>query len=103
MTRVALLERLKQLQQMPKFQKRDITTVSALLSNEALARHGSSARRPRARRTGPAREATDQACGRRWLGKRSTYLSIRPRRSSIRTSRMLALSTPAAVRWHRFF
>jgi hypothetical protein len=39
MTRVALLERLKQLQQMPKFQGRDITTVSALLPNEALARH----------------------------------------------------------------
>ena len=39
MTRLALLERLKQLQQTPKFQQRDITTVSALLSNEALAKH----------------------------------------------------------------
>lgn len=39
MTRLALLERLKTLQQMPAHQERDITTVSALLSNEALARH----------------------------------------------------------------
>jgi hypothetical protein len=39
MTRLALLQRLKQLQQMAKFQERDITTVSALLSNEALAKH----------------------------------------------------------------
>jgi hypothetical protein len=39
MTRLALLERLKQLQQTPKFQERDITTVSALLSTEALAKH----------------------------------------------------------------
>jgi hypothetical protein len=39
MTRVALLERLKELQQMPKFQKRDIRTISACLSNEALAKH----------------------------------------------------------------
>lgn len=39
MTRLALLQRLKELQQMPKFQKRDITTVSALLSTEALAKH----------------------------------------------------------------
>ena len=39
MTRLALLERLKTLQQTPAHQKRDITTVSALLSNEALARH----------------------------------------------------------------
>ncbi|WEX11055.1 hypothetical protein [Chelativorans sp. AA-79] len=39
MTRLALLERLKQLQQMPKFHTRDITTVSAMLSNEALAKH----------------------------------------------------------------
>ena len=39
MTRVALLERLKELQRMPKFQNRDIRTISAVLSNEALARH----------------------------------------------------------------
>ena len=39
MTRLALLERLQQLQQMPKFQQRDITTISAVLSKEALARH----------------------------------------------------------------
>ena len=39
MTRLALLERLKQLQKMPAYQKRDITTISSLLSNEALARH----------------------------------------------------------------
>lgn len=39
MTRLALLERLQQLQQMPKFQTRDITTISACLSKEALARH----------------------------------------------------------------
>lgn len=39
MTRVALIERLKELQQMPKFQNRDIQTISAVLSNEALAKH----------------------------------------------------------------
>ncbi len=39
MTRVALLERLKELQQMPKFQNRDIRTISAVMSNEALAKH----------------------------------------------------------------
>jgi hypothetical protein len=39
MPRVALLERLKELQQMPKFQNRDIRTISALLSNAALAKH----------------------------------------------------------------
>lgn len=39
MTRVALLERLKELQGMPKFQNRDIRTISAVLSNEALAKH----------------------------------------------------------------
>ncbi|TWG89572.1 hypothetical protein L598_000800000360 [Mesorhizobium sp. J18] len=39
MTRMALLERLQELQQMPKFQNRDIRTISAVLSNEALARH----------------------------------------------------------------
>jgi len=39
MTRVELLERLKQLQQTPKFQGRDITTISALLTNAALAKH----------------------------------------------------------------
>lgn len=39
MTRLALLERLKELQQTPKFHKRDITTISAVLTNEALAKH----------------------------------------------------------------
>lgn len=39
MTRVALLERLKELQQMPKFQNRDIRTISAMMSIEALAKH----------------------------------------------------------------
>ncbi|WP_411036314.1 hypothetical protein [Shinella sp. BYT-45] len=39
MTRFALLERLKAVQQMPKYQGRDITTISAVLSNQALARH----------------------------------------------------------------
>ena len=39
MTRVALLERLKELQGMPKFQKRDICTVSAFLPMDALAKH----------------------------------------------------------------
>lgn len=39
MTRFALLERLKAAQQMPKHQGRDITTISAVLSNQALARH----------------------------------------------------------------
>jgi hypothetical protein len=39
MTRLALLERLKVLQQMPKYRERDITTISAVLSTQALARH----------------------------------------------------------------
>jgi hypothetical protein len=39
MTRIALLERLKEIQKMPRFQGRDITTISAVLSNQALARH----------------------------------------------------------------
>lgn len=39
MTRVALLERLKELQQMPKFQNRDIRTISAMMSIEALTKH----------------------------------------------------------------
>lgn len=39
MTRLALLERLKEVQQMPRYQGRDITTISAVLSNAALARH----------------------------------------------------------------
>ena len=39
MTRLALLERLKEVQQMPRYQGRDITTISAALSNQALARH----------------------------------------------------------------
>ena len=40
MTRLALLQRLKEVQKMPRYQGRDITTISAGLSNEALARHG---------------------------------------------------------------
>jgi len=39
MTRLALLERLKEVQQMPRYKGRDITTISAVLSNQALARH----------------------------------------------------------------
>lgn len=39
MTRLALLERLKEVQQMPRYQGRDITTISSVLSNEALAKH----------------------------------------------------------------
>jgi hypothetical protein len=39
MTRLTLLERLKEVQQMPRHQGRDITTISAVLSNQALARH----------------------------------------------------------------
>jgi hypothetical protein len=39
MTRIVLLERLKEIQQMPRYKGRDITTISAVLSNQALARH----------------------------------------------------------------
>jgi hypothetical protein len=39
MTRFALLERLKAVQQMPKYQGRDITTISAFLSHQALVKH----------------------------------------------------------------
>ncbi len=39
MNRGALLARLKELQALPKFEKRDICTVSAFLSLEALAQH----------------------------------------------------------------
>ena len=39
MTRGALLERLQELQRMPKFQNRDICTISAILSKDALAKH----------------------------------------------------------------
>lgn len=39
MTRLALLERLKEVQQMPRYAGRDITTISAVLSNQALLRH----------------------------------------------------------------
>lgn len=39
MTRLALLDRLKELQQMPKFEGRDIRTISAVMSNDALAKH----------------------------------------------------------------
>lgn len=39
MTRVALLERLKQLQKTPRFQNRDISTISAILTMDALKKH----------------------------------------------------------------
>ncbi len=39
MTRISLLERLKEIQKMPRFQGRDITTISAVLTNQALAKH----------------------------------------------------------------
>lgn len=39
MTRLALLERLKEVQRLPRYQGRDITTISAVLSNQALAKH----------------------------------------------------------------
>ena len=39
MSRVTMLERLNELQKTPKFQNRDIRTISAILSNEALAKH----------------------------------------------------------------
>lgn len=39
MSRLTLLERLKAAQQTPKYQGRDITTISAVLSNQALAKH----------------------------------------------------------------
>jgi hypothetical protein len=39
MTRVALLERLKELQRLPKFQNRDIRTISACLTMDALIEH----------------------------------------------------------------
>ena len=39
MTRLSLLERLKEVQQMPRYQGRDIVTISAVLSNQALAKH----------------------------------------------------------------
>lgn len=39
MSRLTLLERLKELQQTPIYSQRDITTVSAMLSTAALAKH----------------------------------------------------------------
>jgi hypothetical protein len=39
MTRITLLERLKEVQKMPRYQGRDITTISAVLSNQALEKH----------------------------------------------------------------
>lgn len=39
MTRLTLLQRLKEVQKMPRYQGRDITTISACLSNQALAKH----------------------------------------------------------------
>ncbi|MEX6508198.1 hypothetical protein [Jiella sp. M17.18] len=39
MSRATLLERLQELQKHPKFEKRDIRTIAAILSTEALAKH----------------------------------------------------------------
>ncbi|MCR5858878.1 hypothetical protein [Mesorhizobium sp. J428] len=39
MTRGALLVRLQELQRLPKFQNRDICTISAVLSKDALEKH----------------------------------------------------------------
>jgi hypothetical protein len=39
MTRITLLERLKEVQRTPRYQGRDITTISAVLSNQALEKH----------------------------------------------------------------
>lgn len=39
MTRVSLIERLKELQQTPRFRDRDISTISAMLTMDALAKH----------------------------------------------------------------
>ncbi|WP_200939552.1 hypothetical protein [Aurantimonas sp. Leaf443] len=39
MTRADLIRRLQELQTSPKFEKRDIRTISAVLSFEALKRH----------------------------------------------------------------
>ena len=39
MTRGALLQRLNELQRMPKFQNRDICKISAMLSKDALVKH----------------------------------------------------------------
>ena len=39
MTRLTLLERLKEVQQTPRYAGRDITTISAVLSTQALLRH----------------------------------------------------------------
>ena len=39
MTRLTLLERLRQIQQLPKYQGRDIMTITAVLSNQALEKH----------------------------------------------------------------
>jgi hypothetical protein len=57
MTRVALLERLKELQQMPKFQNRDIRTISAILSNEALAKHVEACEQAAGMETAPGLES----------------------------------------------
>ena len=39
MSRATLLQRLGELQKAPKFQNKDIRTISAILSTEALAKH----------------------------------------------------------------
>lgn len=39
MTRLSLLERLKEVQKTPRYQGRDIMTISAVLSNQGLLRH----------------------------------------------------------------
>lgn len=61
MTRLALLERLKEVQQMPRYQGRDITTISAVLSNQALATIWNSARKLQALR----RDSQDKPVARR--------------------------------------
>lgn len=39
MNRAVLLERLQRVQESPRFQNRDIRSISAILSNEALLKH----------------------------------------------------------------
>lgn len=39
MSRASLLERLKRLQEHPRFQNRDIHSISAILNNDALLKH----------------------------------------------------------------
>lgn len=39
MTRLQMLEKLKELQETPNLRDRDIRTITAMMSNEALAKH----------------------------------------------------------------